>query len=300
MAPKSNKSDKAAAAALKAEAALMEKAAKKAASVSSDSESGSGSEKEESKKKAVRKAPAEKAGQFEVGHTMTGQDGNEYVIKADAKGTKRWFKAPAEAPAKPASYKTTPAAKKEKAAAPKKEKAAPKKEKKTKAKEAESESEAEPEQPKLRRAPTAYNKFMKMRVAELKEEEAEGDHKERFKSAANEWKAMSKEEKEAATVRAEAFVEAHPEPPRLARKKRAKKSEDAAPKRTRAPTAFNLFMGMRVRQMKEDEAGEGLTHKERFTAAAAEWSAMSKEEKAEAAETAKAYTAERNSNTDDN
>lgn len=43
------------------------------------------------KKKHVRKSPAEPAKNYEIGETMTGLDGNEYIVKATKNDVKRWF-----------------------------------------------------------------------------------------------------------------------------------------------------------------------------------------------------------------
>ena len=62
---------------------------------------------------------------------------------------------------------------------------------------------------KRTRKPSAYNRYMAVRLAEMKADEAflaeNPDHRQRFKMAANEWSAMTPEQK------AE-YTESEPEP----------------------------------------------------------------------------------------
>lgn len=43
------------------------------------------------KKKHVRKSPAEPAKNYDIGETMTGLDGKEYIVKTTKNDVKRWF-----------------------------------------------------------------------------------------------------------------------------------------------------------------------------------------------------------------
>lgn len=69
--------------------------------------------------------------------------------------------------------------------------------------------------------------------------------------------------------------------------KAAKKTDDTTVKvkRTRAPSAFNIYMSKRLAEMKAELAMDAdaypQNHRERFTLAASEWSAMPDEKKAE-------------------
>ena len=64
--------------------------------------------------------------------------------------------------------------------------------------------------------------------------------------------------------------------------KEPKEPKEPKEKRTRAPSAFNLYMKARLAEMKTDDTimSEYPNHKQRFTLAAGEWSAMTDEEKA--------------------
>lgn len=171
----------------------------------------------------------------------------------------------ATAPAAPAAAPAAPKA-------PKKEKAP----KKAAEPPAGSEEEAEVEAPKPR-AMTAYNKYMKLRLHEMKEdpEYADKKHNERFAAIGPEWKAMTDAEKAEAVVRAEQYIEDLAEPPKAPRKKRVPKEEK--PKRHRAPTAYNYFMAHRIHTLKEEQPD--LSHNERFSMAASEWKLLDGEEK---------------------
>ena len=74
--------------------------------------------------------------------------------------------------------------------------------------------------------------------------------------------------------------EEEPKPAKAAKEPKEKKEKKE--KRTRAPSAFNLYMKARLAEMKLDDAvmAEYPDHKQRFTQAAGEWSAMTDEEKA--------------------
>ena len=69
--------------------------------------------------------------------------------------------------------------------------------------------------------------------------------------------------------------------PKVKKVKEVKEKEEVKEKRTRAPSAFNLYMKARLAEMKLDTDIMEATpdHRDRFKQAAAEWSAMTDEEK---------------------
>lgn len=144
--------------------------------------------------------------------------------------------------------------------------------------------------PKAPRAMTPYNKFMKLRLHEMKEEPEYADktHAERFAAIGPVWKAMTEAEKAEAVVRAEQYIEDLNEPPKAPkapRKKRGPKEEKV--KRHRVPTAYNYFMAHRISVLKTEQPD--LTHGERFTMAASEWKTLEGEEKENAIAEAMLY-----------
>ena len=208
-----------------------------------------------------------------------------------AKGKKpAAVKAPAAAPAE------TPAPKK---AAPKKKPAA------VAAEPAGEAAETEEAVPATRRPMSAYNKFIKYRLSEMKTDAdyAEMAHKDKFKAAGEEWKSLSDEEKADILERAEAYIAELNEPAKPPRKKRVAKaakaaskagSEEEAPaapvkkeKRHRAPTTYNFFMAHRIHELTESHPE--LTHRERFTMSAAEWKTLEGEDKENAVAEAMRY-----------
>jgi hypothetical protein len=71
-----------------------------------------------------------------------------------------------------------------------------------------SSDEEEEKKPKKTRAPTMYNRYMSMRIKELKTEFADLTFRERFSMAATSWKELSPEEKEEVVSRLKAEMEA--------------------------------------------------------------------------------------------
>lgn len=193
---------------------------------------------------------------------------------------------------KPASHKTLPVAapKAPKAAAAK----APKAPKAAAAPSGgASDSEAEPAAAPAPRALSDYNKFMKMRLNQIKAERA-GEAAERgsaFKEVAAEWKAMTPAEKADACAAAREYYDGLDEAERAPPRPRAPKKAPGAPKEKRAPSVFNLFVAMKVAQLKEENPD--MEQKLLLSTAATAWSSMGPEEKAEAGAEARAYAEDR-------
>ncbi len=153
----------------------------------------------------------------------------------------------------------------------------PKPEKKTKAKSKKSDSEAESEadaevKPKTKRAPSAYNIYIKDKIAELRISDPGLKPQEYMKMAVAEYN-----------------IE-HPKPeneekPKKERKPRQKKADKAEkeekPKKERkprAPTGYNIFIKEAMAELKE--SGEEMKPQERMKKAVEMWHKLTPEEKA--------------------
>jgi len=137
----------------------------------------------------------------------------------------------------------------------------------------------------IARAPSNYNKFMKLRVNELKEKYE--NHKERFSAAALEWSNLSEEEKAKAVEKAEAYIATLNEAPKAPRKKRVsiekvEEQNKKATKTTRGPSVYNLY----ISKFMSDEAmkAEFEDRKERFKAVIQKYSNLSEDDKKALAE----------------
>lgn len=133
------------------------------------------------KKAATRKAPAEKAGDFEEGEEKEGSDGNMYVVKADKNGTKKWIKK---------------AEKKEDV----KEEAAEEKPKRKYTRKLKTEDDdAAPKKERKKRGPTAYNLFIGAKLKELREKTPGKETTVYMREALDIWAGLTEEEKKAIT-----------------------------------------------------------------------------------------------------
>ena len=127
------------------------------------------------------------------------------------------------------------------------------------------------------RAPSNFNKFMKMRLSELKADYE--NHRERFSAAALEWKMMPEDAKKEAMDKAIAYVEGLNEPPKAPRKKRVAidKLDGKVVKNVRGPSVYNLYIS---KLMSDDGmVSEVPDRKERFKAVVQKYSMLSKDEK---------------------
>jgi len=127
------------------------------------------------------------------------------------------------------------------------------------------------------RAPSNFNKFMKMRLSELKADYE--NHRERFSAAALEWKMMPEDAKKEAMDKAIAYVEGLNEPPKAPRKKRVAidKLDGKVVKNVRGPSVYNLYIS---KLMSDDSmVSEVPDRKERFKAVVQKYSMLSKDEK---------------------
>lgn len=136
-----------------------------------------------------------------------------------------------------------------------------------------------------RRAPNDFNKFVKMRMTELKEEYP--NHRERLSAAAMEWKMLSGDEKVEMLKKVAAYIETLDEAPKAPRKKRVpleKVEEDAkkATKTTRGPSIYNLYVSKLMNDT--DMMTEVPNHKERFSAVVKKYSELTEEAKKALAE----------------
>lgn len=135
------------------------------------------------------------------------------------------------------------------------------------------------------RAPSNFNKFMKMRLGELKEKYA--NHRERFSAAALEWSNLSEEEKTKAVEKAVAYIATLNEAPKAPRKKRVaiekvEEQNKKAAKATRGPSVYNLYIS---KLMSDDGMkAEFEDRKERFKAVIQKYSNLSEEDKKALAE----------------
>jgi len=116
---------------------------------------------------------------------------------------------------------------------------------------------------KVKRAPTAFNLFVKEKIGELRKAEPGLKHKEYMTKAAEAWN----DYKEANGMPATKV-----KPIRL-EKPKAEKSVKEKPKR--APTAFNLFVKDNIGKLRAAEPG--LTHKDYMIKVAAAWNAHKEE-----------------------
>lgn len=133
-------------------------------------------EEKPKKKAAVRKAPAEKAGDFEEGEEKEGADGDMFVVKADKNGTKKWVKKTAE----------------KKEVSEDEEKPKRKYTRKPKAEN----DDAVPKKERKKRGPTAYNLFIGAKLKELREKNPGKETTLYMREALDIWGALTKEEKE--------------------------------------------------------------------------------------------------------
>lgn len=127
------------------------------------------------------------------------------------------------------------------------------------------------------RAPSNFNKFMKMRLSELKADYE--NHRERFSAAALEWKLMPEDAKKEAMDKAIAYVDGLNEPPKAPRKKRVAidKLDGKVAKNVRGPSVYNLYIS---KLMSDDGmVSEVPDRKERFKAVVQKYSMLSKDEK---------------------
>ena len=126
-------------------------------------------EKQEEKKKMTRKAPKEKANNFDIGFQKEGGDGNMYEIVENKNGVKRWMKV-------------------------KEEKKNVKKEKKSM--DGGDDNEKKEKKEKKKRAPSTYNLFIKQKMIEIRKNNDDIMPKECMKLATAEWKKLSDDEKD--------------------------------------------------------------------------------------------------------
>lgn len=153
------------------------------------------------------------------------------------------------------------------------------------------------------RAPTKFNVFMRLRMHELTSSNPDLNHREKFSMAASEWKQMSKVEQEeylrdhnvddlpppkpkkattkAKPTPAEAPAEEEPKAKKVTTKAKPTPAEEEPKeeKKTRAPTQFNIFMRLRMREL--SSSNPKLAHQEKFSTVASEWKKMSKDERAQ-------------------
>jgi|SaaInl5LU_22_DNA_1037371.scaffolds.fasta_scaffold09870_3 hypothetical protein len=133
-------------------------------------------EKQEEKKKMTRKAPKEKANNFDIGFQKEGADGNMYEIVENKNGVKKWMKV------------------KEEKKNVKKEKKNVKKEKKSM--DGGDDNEKKEKKEKKKRAPSTYNLFIKQKMIEIRKNNDDIVPKECMKLATAEWKKLSDDEKD--------------------------------------------------------------------------------------------------------
>jgi hypothetical protein len=135
------------------------------------------------------------------------------------------------------------------------------------------------------RAPSNFNKFMKMRLNDLKEKYE--NHRERFSAVAMEWSHLSDDEKAAEVAKAVAYIATLNEPPKAPRKKRVpiEKVEaegNKAVKTTRGPSVYNLYISKLMSDA--NMISEVSDRKERFKAVVKKYSELSDEAKKALAE----------------
>ena len=128
-------------------------------------------EKKEEKKKMTRKAPKEKANEFDMGFQKEGADGNMYEIVENKNGVKRWMKV-------------------------KEDKEKVKKEKVKKEKKSMDGGDDNEKKEKKKRAPSTYNLFIKQKMIEIRKDNDDIMPKECMKLATAEWKKLSDDEKD--------------------------------------------------------------------------------------------------------
>ena len=117
----------------------------------------------------TRKAPKEKANNFDIGFQKEGGDGNMYEIVENKNGVKRWMKV-------------------------KEEKKNVKKEKKSM--DGGDDNEKKEKKEKKKRAPSTYNLFIKQKMIEIRKNNDDIVPKECMKLATAEWKKLSDDEKD--------------------------------------------------------------------------------------------------------
>ena len=133
-------------------------------------------EEKPTKKIIVRKAPAEKAGDFEEGEEKEGANGDMFVVKTDKNGTKKWMKKTSE----------------KKEVSEENEKPKRKYTRKPKAEN----DDAVPKKERKKRGPTAYNLFIGAKLKELREKNPGKETTVYMREALDIWGALTKEEKE--------------------------------------------------------------------------------------------------------
>lgn len=138
------------------------------------------------KAKAVRKAPAEKAGSFEEGYEKEGADGATYVVKADKNGTKKWMKKTEEKKVVTSDDET-----KEAPVAEEKPKRKYTRKLKTE------DDDAAPKKERKKRGPTAYNLFIGAKLKELREKTPGKETTVYMREALDIWAGLTEEEKKA-------------------------------------------------------------------------------------------------------